>query len=143
MKTHLITDPCHCLALRQAARAASIRYDRHLEPAGLTTSQFSLLAVVHHNPCISTQDLADQMVMDRTTLVRAVKPLARDGYIDQSPDAQNTRKLVFSLTAEGQRKYQEAHVYWMQAQAEFEADIGKSRAEAIRAELRDLTKNHL
>lgn len=143
MKHDLTTDPCHCLALRQAARAASIRYDRHLEPVGLTTSQFSLLAVIHHNPGIGTQDLAEQMVMDRTTLVRAVKPLTRDGYIQQLPDAGNTRKLVFSLTAEGLRKYDEAHVHWAQAQTEFEADVGKSRADAIRNELLDLTKNHL
>jgi DNA-binding MarR family transcriptional regulator len=135
--------PCNCFALRQAARTVTALYDRHLEKAGLTTSQHSLLAVIEHNPGIATQELSELMVMDRTTLVRALKPLTRDGYIQQLPDAVNSRKLVFTLTDEGKRKYAEAHAYWLQAQAEFDAGVGKNRAEAMRAELIDLANRQL
>jgi DNA-binding MarR family transcriptional regulator len=127
--------PCNCFALRQAARTVTALYDRHLEKAGLTTSQHSLLAVIAHNPGIATQELSELMVMDRTTLVRALKPLSRDGYLQQLPDAVNSRKLVFTLTEEGRRKYDEAHQYWLQAQAEFDAGVGKSRAMEMREEL--------
>ncbi|MGH8746036.1 MAG: hypothetical protein ACREUK_06050, partial [Burkholderiales bacterium] len=37
------TQLCNCLALRQAARAATQLYDRHLAPAGIRTTQFSVL----------------------------------------------------------------------------------------------------
>jgi len=143
MKDTAILHPCNCLALRQAARTVTALYDRHLEKAGLTTSQHSLLAVIAFNPGIAMQELSDQMVMDRTTLVRALKPLSRDGYIQQLPDAANSRKLVFTLTDEGRQKYAEAHQHWLRAQAEFDASFGKTRAEAMRAELIDLAKHQL
>jgi DNA-binding MarR family transcriptional regulator len=143
MNNTLITHPCNCLALRQAARTITALYDRHLEKAGITTSQHSLLAVINANPGITTQDLSELMVMDRTTLVRALKPLSRDGHIQQLPDAVNSRKLVFTLTDEGRRKYTEAHAYWVQAQAEFDAGVGASRAQAMRAELIDLAHKRL
>jgi DNA-binding MarR family transcriptional regulator len=143
MNDTLFADPCNCLALRQAARAVTALYDRHLEKAGVTASQYSLLAVIKNNPGISMQELSERMVMDRTTLVRALKPLSRDNYVQQLPDAVNSRKLVFSLTDEGARKYTEAHAHWRQAQAEFDANVGKSRAEAMRAELADLARNQL
>lgn len=143
MNDTLLLHPCNCLALRQAARNVTALYDRHLEKAGLTTSQHSLLAAISFNPGIAMQELSEQMVMDRTTLVRALKPLSRDGYIQQLPDPANTRKLVFTLTEEGQQKYAEAHEHWMQAQAEFDASFGKTRADAMRAELIDIARRQL
>jgi DNA-binding MarR family transcriptional regulator len=138
-----LTHRCNCLALRQAARTVTALYDRHLEKAGLTASQYSLLAAIKEKPGIAMQELSELMVMDRTTLVRALKPLSRDNYIQQLPDAVNSRKLVFALTDEGTRKYAEAHEHWLQAQAEFDANVGKSRAQAMRAELVDLARNQL
>ena len=143
MKDTSLAHRCNCLALRQAARAVTMLYDRHLEKAGLTTSQYSLLAIIKEKPGISMQELSELMVMDRTTLVRALKPLSRDNYIQQLPDAINSRKLVFTLTDEGKRKYAEAHDHWLQAQAEFDASVGKSRAKDMRAELVNLARNQL
>ena len=37
-------EECTCLAVRQAARHVTQFYDRHLAPAGLRTTQFSILA---------------------------------------------------------------------------------------------------
>ncbi|MYN09659.1 MarR family winged helix-turn-helix transcriptional regulator [Pseudoduganella aquatica] len=139
----LDTPLCNCFALRQAARHVTSLYDRHLAPSGLATSQYSLLAHIRALPGIGMQQLSERMVMDRTSLVRAIKPLARDGYVLQAPDPENSRKLVFSLTAAGQAKFEEAHGYWAQAQAEYEAGVGAERAAALRAELRSLTQNGL
>jgi DNA-binding MarR family transcriptional regulator len=139
----LDTPQCHCFALRQAARYVSALYDRHLAPSGLATSQYSLLAVIHAYPGIGMQQLSERLVMDRTSLVRAIKPLARDGYVQQAPAPDNSRKLVFSLTAAGQAKFKEARACWVQAQAEYEAGVGAGRAAKLRAELRALTQNGL
>lgn len=131
---------CNSLALRQAARAASALYDRHLAQAGLSTSQFSILAALHVQPGVDMVTLADKMVMDRTSLVRAIQPLSRDGYLQQLPDPASPRKLLLSLTADGQAKYQEAHRYWSAAQAEFEAGVGVSEAAALRRQLAGVGK---
>lgn len=132
---------CNCLALRQAARHITVLYDRHLAQAGLSTSQFSILAAIHAAPGIGMQELSEQLVMDRTSLVRAIKPLTRDGWVQQLPAADHSRKLVFSLSADGAAKYGEAHEHWTRAQAEFEAGVGRERAAAMRSELAILSKS--
>lgn len=139
----LAAPPCNCFAMRQAARHITALYDRHLAPSGLATSQYSLLAVIRANPGIGMQQLTEYMVMDRTSLVRAIKPLTRDGLVQQAPDPEHSRKLVFSLTAAGHAKYEEAHVHWARAQAEYEAGVGVQRAAALRTELHALTQNGL
>ena len=68
---------CNCLALRQAARQATQLYDRHLAPAGLRTTQFSVLINLRRLGPMTINRLAAQMVMDRTTLGRNVLPLER------------------------------------------------------------------
>ncbi|MRW84858.1 MarR family transcriptional regulator [Pseudoduganella sp. FT26W] len=141
MSDHLTVPFCNSLALRQAARAVSSMYDRHLTPSGLTNSQFSILTAVHHQPGVDMVTLAQQMVMDRTSLVRAIQPLTRDGYLQQQSDPASPRKLVLSLTAAGQAKYQEAHVYWSAAQAEFEAGIGAPQAATLRRQLAGVSQN--
>ena len=69
---------CNCLALRQAARHISQFYDSYLSSEGLRTTQFSILAKLNRLGPLSINDLAKSMVMDRTTLGRAIRPLERD-----------------------------------------------------------------
>jgi DNA-binding MarR family transcriptional regulator len=132
---------CNCLALRQATRAISAFYDRYLAPSGVTTAQYSILMAIHEQPGVGMQDLSEQLVMDRTNLLRAVQPLTRDGYIEQRSDPQNARRLLLSLTAEGRAKYQQSHAYWSEAQAEFESGVGTSRAAELREQLANLASN--
>jgi DNA-binding MarR family transcriptional regulator len=134
-----ITD-CNCLALRQAARTVSALYDRHLAPTGLGGAQFSILAAIKANPGIGMQDLSDLLVMDRTSLVRAVQPLARDGFVLQQPDPGHARKLVLTLSAQGRAKYDEAHPHWRDAQREFEGGVGAPQAAALRQDLAVLSR---
>src|SRR5262249_50242014 len=69
---------CNCLALRQAARHVSQLYDSYLASEGLRTTQFSILAKLDRLGPLSINELAKSMIMDRTTLGRAVRPLQRD-----------------------------------------------------------------
>ena len=130
---------CHCFALRQAARFVSVLYDRHLSKAGLTTSQFSIMSAIRANPGIAVHDLAERLVMERTSLVRAIQPLTRDGWVQQLPAPDHPRKLVLSLTAAGERHYAQAYEHWLAAQQEFEAQVGAERAAALRGDLLDVT----
>jgi DNA-binding MarR family transcriptional regulator len=141
MKNDLGVPFCNSLALRQAARAVSAMYDRHLASADVTTSQFSILAAVYHQPGVDMATLAELMVMDRTSLVRALQPLTRDGYVQQQPDPASPRKLLLSLTADGHAKYQHAHRHWAEAQAEFEGSVGATEAATLRQQLSSVSQH--
>src|SRR5262245_45417507 len=69
---------CNCLALRQAARHVSQLYDGYLATVGLKTTQYSILSKLNRLGPLSINELAKSMVMDRTTLGRAIRPLQRD-----------------------------------------------------------------
>jgi DNA-binding MarR family transcriptional regulator len=126
---------CNCLALRQAARHVSQIYDGHLTSEGLRTTQYSILAKLDRLGPMSINALAKSMVMDRTTLGRAIRPLERDGLLTiGAGDDGRTRSL--RLTARGQARLRAAKAKWRDAQKEFEIAFGARDAADLRAILR-------
>ncbi|MBX9844149.1 MAG: MarR family winged helix-turn-helix transcriptional regulator [Xanthobacteraceae bacterium] len=126
---------CNCLALRQAARHVSQIYDGYLAAVGLKTTQYSILAKLSRLGPLSINELAKSMVMDRTTLGRAVQPLARDKLLTiGAGDDGRTRRLT--LTAAGQAKLKAAMGQWREAQKKFELAFGVDDSAALRTALR-------
>jgi DNA-binding MarR family transcriptional regulator len=130
---------CNCFAIRQAARYVSQLYERHLNVAGITAAQYTLMVAIARRPDVSMADLADAMVMDRTTLVRALKPLQRDGIVEAEQQAASSRAVGLRLTSQGKETLKKAVEQWRIAQAEFEAKFGEKRAKALRQSLFELT----
>ena len=125
---------CNCLALRQAARHVSQFYDGHLASEGLKTTQYSILAKLNRLGPLSINKLAESMVMDRTTLGRAVRPLQRDKLlVIGAGDDGRTRSL--KLTPAGQARLKAAAAKWREAQKEFELAFGVPDAAAMRSVL--------
>ena len=131
MTKDLGLDECHCSAFRRGARHIARLYDRHLAAQQIKSSQFSLLAAIQRHPGILVADLADLMVMDRTTLVRALKPLQQLAWVE-SRKASTGRALSLHLTSTGTKKAVACTPLWQAAQQEFEATLGAERAASIR-----------
>jgi DNA-binding MarR family transcriptional regulator len=131
----LESSECNCLALRQAARHVSQIYDGYLAPVGLKTTQYSILAKLSRLGPLSINELAKSMVMDRTTLGRAVQPLARDKLLTIGAGGDGrTRRLT--LTAAGQAKLKAAMAQWREAQKKFELAFGVDNSAVLRTTLR-------
>lgn len=124
-----------CFAIRQAARYVSQRYDRHLENVGLTITQFSLMGRLKHTGPMTMKQLAEAMRMQRTTLVRTIQPLRRNGLVTSEILGADARALSIALTAAGEERLQTGRMHWYAAQAEFEDRFGEHRAAALRSEL--------
>ncbi|WP_322062629.1 MarR family winged helix-turn-helix transcriptional regulator [Paraburkholderia sp. J63] len=139
MAKRVTREECNCFALRQAARFVTQLYERHLAQAGVTAAQFTILSRLSGHPDATAAELSDDLVMDRTTLVRALKPLQRDGLVLASASGHDTRTLVYCLSTSGVRRYEKAHALWLDAQTEFEQYMKRDRAKALRAELFALT----
>jgi len=123
---------CNCFASRQAARYLTRLYERYLAPVALTSTQFTILLLVDEEPGIPMRELSEAMVMDRTSLVRALKPMQRDGLIDIAASPADARQNVMSLTADGRQRLEQALPLWQQAQHEFEGEFGREPAEETR-----------
>lgn len=128
-----------CFAIRQAARYVSQIYDRHLASVGLTITQFSLLGRLQRTGPMTMKQLTEVMRMQRTTLVRTIQPLRRNGLVLSEAPLSDARALSISLTTEGAARLEAAWKHWHAAQAEFEHNFGGQRARALRGELFAMT----
>ena len=135
METTSALTSCNCFAVRQAARHVTRLYERHLADAELTSAQFSILGTLHESGPMTMVDLAQVLVMDRTTLVRAMKPLQREDFLKTTSSLEDPRQLIFSLAPAGERKLKQALPLWNKAQEEFEAEVGPREAARLRRSL--------
>jgi DNA-binding MarR family transcriptional regulator len=126
---------CNCFALRSAARHVTQFYDQSLAPVGLRTTQFSILAKLKRTGPLTINALAEDMVMDRTTLSRNILPLDRDGLIEIGALASDRRAKELRLTTAGEKRLQAAIKAWSRAQTRFETTFGTKRAAELRAML--------
>ncbi len=132
------TEPvnCTCFGLRKAARAVTQMYDRTLKPTGLRTTQFSLLAVTDRVGPRGMAELAEQLVMDRTTLTRNLKPLLDRGLLESVAGADRRRRPI-AITAKGRAALAQALPYWREAQARMTGSLGRARWGRLLGDLRD------
>ena len=114
---------CVCLNLRKSTRAVTQVFDRALAPAGLRSTQLPVLVTLSVTGNSSVTHLANELVMDRTSLARLLKPLKNRGLIDIAPGEDRRTKEV-RITALGRDKVEEAIPLWDQAQAHILAQVG-------------------
>jgi DNA-binding MarR family transcriptional regulator len=136
-------EDCNCLAFRQAARHVTQFYDQFLAPAGLRTTQFTILAKLRKFGPITINALAENLVMDRTTLGRNIVPLEREGLIEIVQGRTDRRNKELQLTASGLAKLRAAVRGWNQAQARLEGIFGTMRMSEFRRELRSVAAAEL
>jgi DNA-binding MarR family transcriptional regulator len=127
---------CHCSALREAARYVTLLYDRHLAAAGLRSTQFSILARLKQLGPTTINALAQDLVMDRTTVGRNILPLQRRRLIVVKRGESDARRKELHLTAAGLARLEAGSDGWATAQAQFEGTLGEERASQLRDLLR-------
>jgi DNA-binding MarR family transcriptional regulator len=125
---------CTCFNLRKATRAVTQLYDEALRPSGLRATQFSLLTVVGAFGRVSITDLAEEAVMDRTTLTRNLSVLEQAGLIRIEP-GEDARVREVSLTPAAVEKLAQARSCWDKAQAHMTDALGAQRMKRIMADL--------
>ena len=136
-------EDCTCLAVRQAARHITQFYDQHLCGAGLRTTQYSILAKLRRQGPMTINVLADEMVMDRTTLGRNILPLEREGLLSVARSRADRRSKELRLTDAGAERLRAADEGWKTAQSRFAAAFGDERAVGLRALLRQVSATDL
>ena len=135
---------CNCFAVRQAARHLTRLYEQQMAEANLTSAQFSILVLLDENQGLTMSEIAQAMVMDRTTLLRALKPLQRDGLVTsrrQEEGAGDPRSHVLEMSPGGAKRLKQAMVLWSAAQRKFEATVGSARAARLRHDLNAISRS--
>jgi DNA-binding MarR family transcriptional regulator len=92
-----------CFALYTASRAVVRAYAPLLDDAGLTYPQYVTLLVLWEDPDRprSIGELGERLHLDSGTLTPLLKRLASMGYVTRSRDAEDERRVLVTLTADG------------------------------------------
>ncbi len=129
-----IARSCAVLNLRRAARAVTRRYEEEMRPLGLKATQFSLLVAAALRGPINVSQLAELMVMDRTTLTRNLKPLQKHGLLQVIP-GRDRRTRAVTLTEAGEKVLEQALPLWERAQHTVVEGLGQERFAGLLGDL--------
>jgi DNA-binding MarR family transcriptional regulator len=128
---------CTGMRIRKLARRVSQIYDEALAPTGLSVGQFGLLGHVVHGPARSVSELAERLMMDRSSLSRALGPLVRAGLVELASRPGDARVKAAQATDAGRAAFAAAEPAWLQAQQRVAAALGAERRAQLHAIMDD------
>jgi len=131
---------CSCNMMRKSARKITQFYENNLREAGIKPTQFSILATLANTGPIQLTQLADRLVLERTSLTRNLNVLERNTWIDIQPGEEDLRQRVVSLTRNGYKQLDCAIPYWQKAQKAIAKDMGQETITRLRTMLDEMTE---
>jgi DNA-binding MarR family transcriptional regulator len=128
---------CACTNVRRASRAITKFYDMAMVPSGLKITQFAMLRNIMVSGPLSASELAQILKLDRTTLVRNLKFLEADNYIE-SVNGADARMRPIAITRKGHSAIETALPYWEKAQATIKSRLGAEGLDKFISVLMDI-----
>ena len=125
--SNLYKSECYCTNLRRSANAVSDFYDSALKDTGLTIAQYYLLINLSRLQSANITHWAEQVGLDRSTMVRNIKLLESRNLIEKTEGHGKT----FTLSAAGKKSLEAAVTVWNEAQKKMELFLGKEDSEAV------------
>ena len=92
-----------CFPLYAASREVVKRYRPHLEPLGLTYTQYIAMMVFWEQKRCSVKELGAKLYLDSGTLTPVLKSLEAKGFVRRYRSTEDERVLLVEVTAEGER----------------------------------------
>ena len=133
---NLVLQECACATLRKTSRTITRLYDEALKPSGLLATQYMVLVAIQKEHPVTIGQLAEIMVMDRTTLTRNLKPLEKSGLIVNGK-GEDQRTHVVSLTLKGKTAVEKAFPMWRKAQTHVATTLGPKRLVHLLSDLKE------
>lgn len=126
---------CVCFNLRRVTRVVTQFYDAEIRGHGIRPTQGSILSALQAKESWSMAELSDFLGMDRTTLVRNLRPLQRDG-LAQAAGGGHGRLVELSITNKGRKQIEKLAPAWRSAQSAAVKTLGQKRWSEILSDLR-------
>lgn len=125
---------CVCFNLRRVTRVVTQFFDAEMRRHGIRPTQGSILQALNARENWSMAELSSWLGMDRTTLVRNLGPLQRDGLVQTAGGGRGSR-VELSITAKGREVIKKSLPAWRSAQSAAVKTLGEQRWSAILSDL--------
>jgi DNA-binding MarR family transcriptional regulator len=133
------TGYCGSFNFRRTARAVTQMYDAELQPSGMRSTQFAILVGIAKSQPVAIRELADVLVVDRTTMTRSLRLLEKEKLITVS-DRSTLRQRYLSLTPAGEKALARSLPAWRKAHAKFVKMLGPNYWVDLRSELERIAR---
>ena len=125
---------CVCFNLRWVTRVVTQFFDAEMRRHGIRPTQRSILLALNARGSWSMAELSDWLGMDRTTLVRNLRPLQRDGFVKAVGGGRGNR-VELTITTKGRNQVEKLRPAWQAAQSAVVKTLGEKRWSAILSDL--------
>ncbi len=125
---------CVCFNLRWVTRAVTQFFDAELRRHGIRPTQTPILAALTARSAWTMAELSDWLGMDRTTLVRNLRPLERDGLLKANGKGRGG-KVTLAITPKGKSALAKLMPEWRVVQRKVIKTLGEERWTAILSDL--------
>jgi len=125
---------CVCFNLRWVARKVTQFFDAEMRRHGIRPTQASILWALNAKENWNMAELSDRLGMDRTTLVRNLRPLQRDRLVQVGGGGRGNR-VELAITAKGLKLIEKLTPAWNSAQSTAVKTLGEERWSAILSDL--------
>lgn len=129
-----VTENCVCFNLRWVTRAITQFYDAETRRHGIRPTQGTILASLNARDSWNMAELSDWLGMERTTLVRNLRPLQRDGFVETAGGGRGNR-VELTITPKGRKQVEKLTPAWKSAQSAAVKTLGEKRWSAILSDL--------
>jgi DNA-binding MarR family transcriptional regulator len=128
---------CTCFNVRRFSRAITQFFDAAVGRHGLRPTQTPILRALKAKSGWRMADLSEWLGMERTTLLRNLRPLQRDGLVEAKGGGRGGH-VQLEITAKGRATLAKMHPAWRSAQEKVVAILGKERWSAIITDLEEV-----
>lgn len=97
-----------CFRLYSASKEIVRRYKPHLDPLGLTYTQYLVMMVLWSEERVSVKELGKRLRLESSTLTPLLKKLESAGYVTRKRSKKDERVTLVSLTEEGRNLHDRA-----------------------------------
>lgn len=125
---------CVCFNLRWVTRAITQFFDAELRRHGIRPTQTPILASLTARAGWTMAELSDWLGMERTTLVRNLRPLEREGLVKLTGGGRGG-KVALAVTPKGKSTLARLMPTWRAAQQKVVNTLGPARWSAILSDL--------
>jgi DNA-binding MarR family transcriptional regulator len=131
---------CSCNMIRESARKITQFYEGSLREAGIKPTQFSILAALANTGPIQLTQLANMLLLERTSLTRNLNVLERNGWVELQTGEEDLRQRVVSLSKKGYEQLDQAIPYWKKAQKAIANEMGQDTITGLKKTLNEMTE---
>ena len=125
---------CLCFNLRRVTRIVTQFYDAEMRRHGIRPTQGTILLALNAKESWTMAELSDCLGLERTTLVRNLQPLQRDGLVKVGGGGRGNR-VELAITAKGRKQMEKLTPAWKSAQSAMVKTLGEKRWSTILSDL--------